>query len=74
MEKSEKGKEIAMTHTGALTGSEALHDAMFERLGKMLRHPNYIRHPMHRHECPFKEKGIPTFYYIIKCILDLTPL
>ena len=31
--KSEKGKEIAMTHTGALTGSEALHDAFFERLG-----------------------------------------
>ena len=31
--KSEKGKEIAMTHTGALTGSEALHDALFERLG-----------------------------------------
>ena len=22
-----------MTHTGALTGSEALHDALFERLG-----------------------------------------
>ncbi len=30
---SEKGRSAANTHTGALTGSDALHDALFERLG-----------------------------------------
>ncbi|MED5240573.1 MAG: acetate--CoA ligase family protein [SAR324 cluster bacterium] len=31
--RSEKGRLIANTHTGALTGSDILHDAFFERLG-----------------------------------------
>ena len=31
--RSEKGRRIANTHTGALTGSDILHDAFFERLG-----------------------------------------
>ena len=31
--RSEKGKQVALTHTGAMTGSEELHDALFERLG-----------------------------------------
>ena len=30
---SEKGRSAANTHTGALTGSDSLHDALFERLG-----------------------------------------
>jgi len=30
---SEKGRSTAQTHTGALTGSDSLHDALFERLG-----------------------------------------
>ena len=30
---SEKGRSAAKTHTGALTGSDSLHDALFERLG-----------------------------------------
>lgn len=30
---SEKGRSAANTHTGALTGSDKLHDALFERLG-----------------------------------------
>ncbi|MBC8258905.1 MAG: acetate--CoA ligase family protein [SAR324 cluster bacterium] len=30
---SEKGRNAANTHTGALTGSDKLHDALFERLG-----------------------------------------
>jgi acetyl-CoA synthetase len=30
---SEKGRSAANTHTGAVTGSDALHDALFERLG-----------------------------------------
>ena len=31
--RSEQGRSIALTHTGALTGSDELHDALFERLG-----------------------------------------
>ena len=30
---SEKGRSAANTHTGALTGSDSLHDTLFERLG-----------------------------------------
>ncbi len=30
---SEKGRSTAQTHTGALTGSDKLHDSLFERLG-----------------------------------------
>ena len=30
---SEKGRSAANTHTGALTGSDKLHDSLFERLG-----------------------------------------
>ena len=31
--RSKKGQELALTHTGALAGKDALHDAFFERLG-----------------------------------------
>ena len=31
--RSEQARAAALTHTGALTGSDALHDALFERLG-----------------------------------------
>ena len=31
--RSQQAQAVAMTHTGALTGSDALHDALFERLG-----------------------------------------
>ena len=31
--RSKKGQELALTHTGALAGQDALHDAFFERLG-----------------------------------------